>query len=431
MADQTLTGIDVGTSKIATIIAKVSETETTPRIMGFASVASKGVKKGQIIDINKVTDAIEESVEKAERMAGYKVASAYVSVSGPNISSLNSHGVVAVAQPNIEIAADDIKRAVEAAKAISLSSTKEIIEVLPREYVVDGQDGIKNPIGMTGVRLEVNTHIITAGLTTLRNLERSLSDLGIEKEGYVFAGMASSLSVLSETEKELGVVLIDIGGGKTDVCIYVDGSLSYSVSIPIGARHITNDMAVGLRVSLESAEKIKLFLFDKTGKKNDTAQQFSHKTITKKDDFDIRNLNLPEGLSSISAKTAADGIIRPRLEEIFEKVYQEIEKSGFLTMIPSGIVLTGGGAQTIGSLSTAKRAIGLSARLGTPTGVTGLIDEVVYPQYATLVGLLLYGKDNFEVKQKVNLKDFTNIFRNFSFKNSFKKITDLFKSFMP
>lgn len=429
MADLTITGIDIGTSKVAAIIAKVSENEEEPRVMGFVSVNSKGVRKGQIVDINQVTNAIEECVEKAERMAAIKVERAFVCVGGPHITSLNSHGVVAVSQPEVEISHDDITRAIEAAKAISISSTREVIEVIPREYVVDGQNGIKNALGMTGVRLEVNTHIITASLTNLRNIERSLSDLGIEKEAYVFSGLASSLATLSETEKELGATLVDIGGGKTDICIYVDGALSYSSSIPIGARHITNDIAVGLRISLDSAEQIKLFLMEKFNhrkKINPTAS-----VATKKDDVDIKELNLVEGLTSVSYKMVANGIIRPRLEEIFENVFEEIQKSGFLTMVPSGLVVTGGGSLTVGTVETARRITGLSARIAAPQGVVGLVDEVLYPQYATVVGIILYGKNYLIRNEKNSLKDFRSIFRDFSFKGSFRKITDLFKSFMP
>ncbi len=419
MTDQIIAGIDVGSSKIAVLIAKLSENEKEPRVMGFSVSNSRGVRKGQIVDINLITSSIEEAVVKAERMAGGKISKAFVSVSGPHISSLNSHGIVAVSHPEVEITTDDIARAIEAAKAISLSSTREVIEVIPREYVVDGQNGIKNPLGMNGVRLEVNTHIITAGVTNLKNIERSLSDLGIEKEGYIFSGLASSLSTVSETEKELGVALVDIGGGKTDLCIFVDGALSYSSSIAIGARHITNDIAVGLRISLDSAEKLKLFLVEK--------MHSAHKS----EEIDVTSLNLPEGLTKVSLKTVIDGIVRPRLEEILEKILEEIEKSGFLTMIPSGIVITGGGAQTIGTLETARRIIGLSARIGVPSGLTGLVDEVMYPQYATCVGLLLYAKNDYLDDKRSPGKDFAQIFRNFSFKNSSKKFAEIFKSFMP
>lgn len=424
MTDRMITGIDIGSSKISTIVACISKDDDRPRIMGFSSVPSKGVKRGQINDINQVTNAIEESVTKAERMAGAKINSAFVSVSGPHISSLNSHGIVAVSQPEVEIMQDDVNRAIDAAKAISLSSTREVIEVIPREYVVDGQNGIKNPLGMNGVRLEVNTHIITAGMTNLKNIQRSLNDLGIEVEKYFFAGLASAASNLSETEKELGVALVDIGGGKTDICIYVEGALSHSISIPMGARHITNDIAVGLRISLDSAEKIKLFLLDKYLKKD-------HERLTKTDDIDVSSLGLIEGVTKVSQKTIVDGIIRPRLEEIYEKVFEEIDKSTFSNMIPSGVVITGGGALTVGAVETAKRIIGLNARVGVPVGVTGLIDEVLYPQYSTLVGLVILGINDLNNSAKIPLKDFSQIFRNFSLKTSTKKISDLFKSFMP
>ena len=423
MTDELLCGIDIGSSKVTAIIAKVSEEEKQPRVMGFASVASRGIRRGQIVDINQASESVEEAVEKAERMAGTKVQSAYIAVGGPHIESLNSHGVVAVAQPDVEISQDDILRVIDAAKAISLSTTREIIEVIPREYVVDGQSGIKNPLGMSGGRLEVNTHIITASMTNLKNLERCLSDLGIQVQGYVFSGLASALSVLSDTDKELGVVLVDFGGGKIDISIFVEGSLSYSSSIPIGARHITNDIAVGLRISLESAERIKILLTD---------EKFIKKHMNaKKDDLDISHLRLPEGLQSISYKTIMDGIMKPRIEEIFEKVLNEIDESGLINQVPSGLVITGGGSLTQGVDELARRVIGLPARVGYPQFVTGLIDEVVYPQYSAVVGLLLYAKDTTRDHQKMNLKDFDKIFRNISMKGSFKKMRDLIKSFIP
>ncbi len=414
MTNQTITGIDIGTSKITVITAKLSETENQPRIMGFASSLSRGVKKGQIVDINQVTTALEEVIEKAERMAGTKISEAFISVGGPHINSVNSHGVVAISQPEVEITTADVQRAIEAAKAISLSSTREVIEVIPREYVVDGQNGIKNPLGMSGVRLEVNTHMITAGVTNLRNVERSLTDLGIHQSGYVFSGLASALSTVSETEKELGVVLVDIGGGKTDICIFVDGALSYSCSIPMGSRHITNDIAVGLRVSLDSAEKIKLYLFEKLKSRGFQ----DDKNIKHREEIDITDLNIVEGMTSISLKTVVDGIMKPRLEEIFELIREEIVKSGFMKEVPSGLVLTGGGSLTVGSLETAKRVIGLSARIGIPAGITGLVDEVLFPQYATVVGLLLYAQEMTQTRENISNKDFTQIFRSFSIKSS-------------
>ena len=260
MTDKILAAVDIGSSKVATIVGVKSNENQDLRIIGFHSSASKGVKKGLIVDIDEITMAVEESVEKTERMAGHKINQVFISVGGPHISSLNSHGVVAISNPQGEIVEEDVTRAVDAARAISISNTREVIEVMPREYVVDGQAGIKNPIGMTGIRLEVDTHIITASHTNLKNLERCISELGLANNGFIFAGLASAQAVLTDTEKELGVAVVDIGGGKTDICLYIEGALSYSSSIAVGAKHITNDIAVGLRVSLQSAEKIKIHL---------------------------------------------------------------------------------------------------------------------------------------------------------------------------
>lgn len=421
MNDKLIAGIDIGSSKIATVVGLKTDELDEIRIIGFNTTPSRGVKKGLIVDIDKVTEAIDESVEKAERMAGHKVNRVLVSVGGPHISSLNSHGVVAVAHPQGEISEEDVVRAVEAARAISLSSTKQIIEVSPRDYVVDGQPGIKNPVGMTGVRLEVDTHLITASTTNLNNIERSLSHLGLENAGYIFSGLASAEAVMTDTEKELGAVVIDIGGGKIDVCVYVEGALSYSSSIPIGARHITNDIAVGLRVSLDSAEKIKLHLTDIMG---------GSSAMHKKDaPLDLSSLNLPETLTDVTLKTVVDGIIGPRLEEIYKLVFEEIEKSGFSTMIPSGLIVTGGGALTIGVLETGKRILGLPIRIGIPDGVNGLVDEILNPPSATTVGLLLCGRKN--IIDDAKWSGMGKVFKGFSVNDSFAKIKDLFKQFMP
>lgn len=423
MADNLVCGIDIGSSKIATVVGVESPDGEEIKIIGFNTTLSRGVKKGLIVDIKEVTGAVEEGVEKAERMAGHKINRALVSVGGPHISSLNSHGIVAVSNPHSEIAEDDVERVVEAARAISLSTTRQIIEVSPRDYIVDGQSGIRNPVGMSGVRLEVETHIITASQTNLKNIERCLSDLGIENAGYIFSGLASSEAVLTNTEKELGVVMVDIGGGKIDLCIYVDGSLSYSSSVPIGARHITNDIAVGLRVSLDSAEKIKLYL---------SKNLYGHEGSPKKKapQVDLNELHLPENVTEVSLKTLVDGIIAPRLEEIFKLIFDEIEKSGFGQSVPSGLVITGGGALTVGIVETGKRVIGLPMRLGVPEKVTGLVDEILDPQFATTIGLILYARKNI-MAGETGFKNFNRILKDFSLGNSVGKLRDFFKQFIP
>ena len=418
MVDNLICGIDIGSSKIATVVGRASVEINELKIIGFNATTARGVRKGLVVDIKEATEAVEDSVEKAERMAGHKINRAYVAVGGPHISSLNSHGIVAVSNPQGEINEDDVARVIEAAKAISLSSTRRIIEVIPRDYIVDGQSGIKNPIGMSGVRLEVETHIITASSTNLKNQERILGDLGIENQGFVFSGLASAEAVLTNTEKELGIVLVDIGGGKIDLSIYVDGALSYSSSIPIGARHISNDIAVGLRVSLDSAEKIKIFLSKSLSGKKKTSQ------------INLNELDLPENLTEVSLKTLVDGIVAPRLEEIFKLIFEEIEKSGLGQQIPSGLVITGGGALTIGMLETGKRVVGLPIRLGFPEKVSGLVDEIMDPQYSTTVGLLLYGqKDSFVDKD--NFKNFGKMLKDFKLGNSVNNLKNFIKQFIP
>ena len=425
MADNLICGIDIGSSKIATVVGMDTSETNELKIIGFNTTPARGVRKGLVVDIKEATDAVEDSVEKAERMAGHKINKAFVAVGGPHISSLNSHGIVAVSNPQGEINDDDVVRVVEAAKAISLSSTRRIIEVIPRDYIVDGQSGIKNPVGMSGVRLEVETHIITASTTNLKNQERILGDLGIENQGFVFSGLASAEAVLTNTEKELGIVLVDIGGGKIDLSIYVDGALSYSSSIPIGARHISNDIAVGLRVSLDSAEKIKIFLSKSLGKNGTTMIEKK-----KAPQINLNELDLPENLTEVSLKTLVDGIVAPRLEEIFKLIFDEIEKSGFGQQIPSGLVITGGGALTIGMLETGKRVVGLPIRIGFPEKISGLVDEILDPQYSTTVGLLLYGKNNVYV-DKDNFKNFGKILKDFKLGNSLGNLKNFFKQFIP
>ncbi|MCL5113750.1 MAG: cell division protein FtsA [Patescibacteria group bacterium] len=383
-------GIDIGTSKIVTLIARVDE---AVNVLGVSESKSAGIKKGQIVDIDEAVTSINNSLEGAERMAGYSASHVVASIGGAHIESLNSKGVVAVSTPEGEIAQNDLIRVVDAAKAVSLPSSREIIHVLPRSYTVDGQEGIKDPIGMTGIRLEVDTHIISANTTAIRNLEKALSEVGVDVDGVIFNGYASSLAVLSETERELGAILVDMGAGTTDISVYVDGSIAYSSVLPIGARHITNDLAIGLRISLESAEKIKLFLSSSPKKPVKITEEETEATEKPKnsDEIDLSHLHIPEELSKVSRKTLVDGIIRPRLNEIFTFVGLEIKKSGFAGQTPSGLVLTGGGALTIGATDSAKRTLAMPVRIGLPTNIKGIIDEIQTPAFSTAVGLAAYG----------------------------------------
>ncbi len=423
--DKVVCGIDVGSSKIATLIATIGEDERI-NLIGVAATNSKGIKKGQIVDIEEAVEAITESVESAERMAGYSISSAYVSLGGPQIESINSHAVVAVAEPAGEIKEGDILRVNDAARAIALPSSREILHVIPRTFTVDGQEGIRDPIGMTGIRLETDTHIISGATTSIRNLAKSIGMVGVNVDELVFSGIASSQAVLTDTEKELGVVLVDIGGETTDVVIFVDGAIAYSAVIPLGGRHITSDIAVGLRISLESAEKVKQFL----GKPiRQPAIPEGEKEPRKKEEevLDIKALGISEDVQKISRKAVVDSIIRPRLQEIFKYIGKEIKKSGFGTQIPSGLVMCGGAALTIGMLDQAKYVLGFPARLGKIEGFIGLTDEIDSPIFATVAGLILYGTKQTTTSEM----SLPMLGRGLPLKAVTQKVTDLIKSFLP
>lgn len=375
--------IDMGSSKIATLVSQVIADpvtgETSVNIVGASQSESKGIKKGQIVDIDEAVEATITSVEAAERMAGYNLEAAYVSIGGAHIHSQNSHGVVAVSDQSGEITENDVDRAIEAASAVSLPVSREVIFVVPREFIVDGESGVRDAVGMSGVRLEVDTHIVSAASAALKNAKKAINEVGINIEETVFSGLASAEAVLTPTEKELGCVLIDIGGGTTSIAAYVDGAIAYSGVIPIGAKNVTNDLAIGLRVSLETAEKIKLALSAK-----------KRKDIEETDELDLAGLNITE-IKKISKKTLIEGIIRPRLNEIFSMVKLELDREGVVNRIPAGAIITGGGAETAGVVDSAKRVLSVPVRVGLPKGIAGLIDDVITPSFSTCVGLILYG----------------------------------------
>lgn len=416
--DKVVVGIDAATSKIVTVIATIKD-DGLINVIGVSNVPSKGLRKGQIVDIEESVAGVTEGLEGAERMAGVSVGSAFISVGGAHISCLNSRGVVAVSEPEKEITQEDVDRVIEAARAVSLPSSKEILHCIPRGFIVDGQEGIKDPIGMTGVRLEVDTHIITGASTAIRNLVKCVSEVGVDVAGLVFTGLASGEAVLSDTEKELGVILVDIGGGTTDLCLHVEGALSYSSVLPIGAKNITSDLAIGLRVSLESAEKIKLAISKSPTEKAE-------------DEIELGSLGLMEDVKKISKKTIVEGIIKPRLNEIFTMIALEIKKSGFGGLTPAGVVITGGGAETVGIADICRRILQMPVRLGTPTQMTGLIDEIQSPPFSTAVGLLHYAskKMNSEVK-KSSMGGFTKAVGKVSVSGLGNKIIDFAKSFLP
>lgn len=382
-----VSAIELGSSKITTLISQVQTDsvsyETSINIVGASTVDSRGIKKGQIVDIEEAVEATISSVEAAERMAGYNLDNAFIALGGAHVSSQNSHGVVAVSDPDGEISIDDVDRVIEAASAISIPASRELIHVISREFIVDGETGVKDPVGMSGVRLEVETHLVTASAAAIKNIKKAVNEVGVDINGFVYSGLASAESTLSRTEKELGCVLVDIGGGTTSVAVFIDGALSYSIVIPVGSKNVTNDLAIGLRVSLESAEKIKIAL---SGKKK-SGKKYEPRS---RDIFDMSTLGIKDA-KKVSEKTLVDGIIRPRLNEIFTMVRLQLERESLLNKTPSGVVVTGGGANVVGLEESARRTLQMPVRVGMPKGVGGLIDDIIKPAFATPVGLILYG----------------------------------------
>ncbi|MBP9670167.1 cell division protein FtsA [Candidatus Woesebacteria bacterium] len=421
--------VDLGSSKITCVIATRGEDDTSLRVVGVSSVASRGIRKSQIVDIDDTIEVVTEAVESAERMAGLSIKDVSVSVSGIHIESQNSKGLVAVQDQGGEITGEDVVRVVEAAKAVPLPTAREILHVIPRFFLVDNQEGIKDPVGMSGVRLEAEAHLVTGSSVNLKNLSKVMSEIGVDTKSVNFAGLSSSVSTLSDTEKELGVVMVDIGGGTTSLCVYVDGALSHSAVIPVGAKNITNDIAIGLRVSLDSAEAIKrnLAVDDHVAKVLDPKNPGSKKQA---DEIDLHKLGLKDAPRKISRKAVVEGIVRPRLNEIFELIKSELIKAGMGGKTPAGLVLTGGGSLTYGISETARKILNMQSRIAIPTGLTGLVDEIKTPEYSTVAGLLILSDRDDSAPSKSSFK-----FPKFSAKlpssNSFKKVVDFIKSFLP
>lgn len=422
--------IDIGTSKITTVIATRGEEDSTLRVVGVASVLSKGIRKSQVVDIEDAIDAATESVESAERMAGINIRDAAVSISGIHIESQNSKGLVAVQNPDSEITPDDVYRVVEAAKAVPLPTAREILHVVPRFFLVDNQEGIKDPVGMSGVRLEAEAHLITGSGVNIKNLTKVTSEIGIDTRAITFVGLASAEAVLTDTEKELGVILVDIGGGTTSISAYVEGALSHSAVIPVGAKNITNDIAIGLRVNLDTAEAIKKNLApdEKLSRVLDPKNPSSKKAS---DEIDLHKLGLKDAPKKISRKAVSEGIVRPRLNEIFDLIKSEIIKAGLVNKTPAGLVLTGGGSLTYNIQDSARKVLGMQSRIGTPTGLSGLTDEIRTPEYATITGLIQIAARSDESAGSSRSMRLPKIGAGFSMKGIGGKFISFIKSFLP
>ena len=373
-----IVGFDIGTKKVAAIIGEITE-EKKIEIIGIGTADSRGLRKGVVVNLDATVDAIKKAQEEAELMAGVEIDSAYIGISGAHIKSFNSRGVIAVSGRNKEVNREDIKRVIDQSKAVSIPPDREIIHIIPQEFVVDDQDGIKDPLGMSGIKLEVNVHIVTGAITSVQNLRTCVSRAGIEIEQIVLNQIATSASILTHDEMELGVGLIDIGGGTTEIAIFERGSLWYTSVIPIGGDNFTNDIAVGLRTPIPDAEKIKKKYGCVSGPLTD-----EHETI------EVPTVGRGKKPRVLSRQLLAD-IIQPRAEEIFRLVDNDIKRMGYEKSLNSGIVLTGGTALLEGLEEVAEEIFDLPVRRGDPSGIGGLVDRVSTPDYAAGVGLILYG----------------------------------------
>jgi cell division protein FtsA len=370
-----IVGLDIGTTKVCAIVGEVGEDGVD--IVGIGTHPSKGLRKGVVINIDATVESIRKAVEEAELMAGAEITSVYCGIAGGHIKGFNSHGIVAV--KNREVSQSDVKRVLDAARAVAIPMDREVLHVLPQEFIVDEQDGIMEPLGMSGVRLEAKVHIVTAAATSAQNIIRCCNRTGLEVNDIVLDQLASSGAVLIPDEKELGVVLVDIGGGTTDLVIFFQGAVRQTAVFGLGGNHLTNDIAVGLRAPLVESEKIK--------KKFGCALT----SMVKKEET-IEVPSVGGRRSRVLSRQILAEIIEPRMEEIFTLVHREILKSGYENLIPSGVVLTGGTASLEGLPELVEQIFNLPVRRGYPAGVGGLLDVVNNPMYATGVGLVLYGK---------------------------------------
>ena len=362
-----LAGLDLGTSKVAATVGEMME-DGRLEIIGVGVAEAKGIRRGAVVNLDAAIDSIKRAVEEAELMAGVEIDSVYLAVSGPHIKGFNSRGVIAVAGKNREITRDDVRRAIDAAKAVALPAGREILHVLPQDFVVDDQDGIGAPVGMTGARLEVNVHIVTGGTTATQNMVACVNRAGMGVVDTVIDQLAASEAVLDADEKELGVAIVDIGGGTTDLAIFERGSLWHTSVISVGGDHFTNDLAVGLRTPIPDAEKLKR----KCG--------CSMSALVDEDET-VEVASVGGRQPRVMSRRVLSEILQPRAEEIFHLVWDDIRRAGYEKSLNSGIVLTGGGAILDGLPELAEQIFDLPIRRGCPAGVGSLADHVNNPQY--------------------------------------------------
>ena len=373
--DEIIVGLDIGTTKIACIIGEVSNNGID--IIGIGSHPSQGLRKGVVINIDATINSIKKAVEEAELMAGCEVNTVYAGIAGGHIQGFNSHGIVAVNKEK-EVKAGDLSRVVDAARAVAIPMDRQVLHVIPQEYIIDDQDGIKEPLGMTGVRLEAKVHIVTASVTSAQNIIKCARACGLHVADIVLEQLASSEAVLGADEKELGVAVVDIGGGTTDIAIYSKGSLVHTAVLSLGGNHLTNDIAVGLRTPMAEAERIK--------------QRFGCALTSRVNPEETIEVPSVGGRPPrILSREILSEIIEPRVEEIFAYVAREIKESGCEDLIAGGVVITGGTTILDNMPELAEEVLGVPVRRGVPRGVGGLVDVVRNPKFATGVGLVQYG----------------------------------------
>jgi len=375
--ERTVVGIDVGSSKVCTLVGEVREDEGL-RIIGVGVVPSRGLRKGVVVNVAEATAAIAASVEEAERASGYQVERAYVSLSGTHISSVNSRGVVAVSRREEGITVEDVDRALDAAGAIPVPYNRELVHVVPRYYVVDGQEGVRDPLEMHGFRLEVEAHVVTGSTTAIQNLVKCVAGAGVEVDEVVLSSLAAGDAVLARNEREMGVVLVDIGGGTTDIAIFIEGTVWHTVTLGIGGEYITSDVAIGLRLPTETAEEVKIRYGHARPAQVGPEERFSVEPFGEDKPQTLPRWKLAE-------------IIEARVDEILGMVLQEIKRSGYDGLLPAGVVLCGGVAQLPGIQDLAREAIRLPVRVVAPQGLVGLVDRIRSPAYAVAAGLVGWG----------------------------------------
>lgn len=375
--ERTIVGIDVGTTKICTLIGEVDEDERLC-IVGIGVSPTDGLSKGVVVNVEEASKSIAASIAKAERVSGYTIESAYVGLAGKHIASLNSRGVVAVGRGDRYITQDDVDRAIEAAQAIAVPHNRDVVHMIPRTYTLDGQEGVRDPIGMIGFRLEVEVHIVTGAVAAMRNLVQCVQNANVSVNDLILQPLASAEAVLSTDEREMGVVLVDAGGGTTDVAIFVDGSIWHSEVLPVGGNNLTHDLSVGLRTPFSTAEALKI--------------EHGHvlpEAIDPEEVIEVAAFG--EGEPQTVSCLEMASILEARAEEMFAMVLNEIKKSGYEGLLPAGLVLTGGTAQLRGFKELGREMLQLPVRVGRVRNVSGLADAVSGPAYATAVGLLQWG----------------------------------------